>query len=379
MRVALDVTPLAGARTGIGLFAAAMVEEFADPDHRVELVGLAMTARGRDEIATALHDAGATLGRAAPARLLRAAWGRIDLPPVEWLTGPVDVVHGTNYVVPPARRAAQLVSVHDLSAWRDPEQVTPTSRAYPRLVERALARGAHLHTISGFVADEIEADLGVSRDRIHTVHLAADTLPPAEPGAGLRQVAADRPDDRRAVAERFVLAVGSVEPRKDYPRLVAAFDAIATDRPDLALAIAGGPGWGSEALADAIAASAHGERIRLLGHVTAEEKASLLHDAAVVVSSATYEGFGIVPLEAMAAGSPVVAVAGGSVPEVCADAAVLVPPSDNDALAAAMAAVLDDGAAAAGLVAAGRRRAERFSWASTARGLVDVYRSLVDP
>lgn len=371
MRVALDVTPLAGARTGIGLFTAAMVHEFADPDHGVDLVGLAMTARGRDEIAAALDDAGATLGRAAPARLLRAAWERIDLPPVEWLTGAVDVVHGTNYVVPPARRAAQLVSVHDLSAWRDPERVTPTSRAYPRLVERALARGAHIHTISGFVADEIAADLGVARDRIHTVHLAADTLPPAVPGAGLREVAADGPG-----VERFVLAVGSVEPRKDYPRLVAAFDAIAGDRPGLALAIAGGPGWGSEALDAAIDASGHRDRIRLLGHVSAEEKSSLLHDAALVVSSATYEGFGIVPLEAMAAGAPVVAVAGGSVPEVCADAAVLVPPSDTDALAAAMAAVLDDGDAAAGLVAAGRRRARRFSWASTARGLVDVYRGL---
>ncbi len=364
LRVAVDVTPLAGDRSGIGIFAAALVAGLAAAPG-IEPVGLAMTAAGRTEIRGALP-AAVALSRPAPARVLRALWARSNQPTVGLLAGPVDVVHGTNYVVPPGGSAAELVSVHDLSPWRTPDAVAPSSRAYPLLVERALARGAHVHAISAFVAAEIVADLGVPEERVHVVHLAADELPAGASERGRLLAGTDR----------FVLAIGSEEPRKDFPGLVRAVAEVGSLEPDMRLVIAGGSGEGSAGLTEAVAASGMADRVVRLGYVSDQQKADLLAAAAVVASTSTYEGFGIVPVEAMAAGVPVVAVAGGSIPEVCGDAAELVPVGDPEAMAAGLARLLGDNDLRAERIARGHRQVERFSWASTVGGLTAVYRQL---
>jgi alpha-1,3-rhamnosyl/mannosyltransferase len=179
-----------------------------------------------------------------------------------------------------------------------------------------------------------------------------------------------------AGAERYVLALGTVEPRKDLPSLLAAFDAAAARLPDVRLVVAGPDGWGQPAFDDALARTVHRDRVVRVGWVEDPVRAALLSGAWAYAYPSLYEGFGFPPLEAMAVGVPVVATTAGALPEVLGDAARLVPPGDTDALAEALVA-LDDDAERAALVERGRRRVGRFSWDACADGLTALYRRAV--
>ena len=184
---------------------------------------------------------------------------------------------------------------------------------------------------------------------------------PAEPG-----VVSSRP---------YILGLGTTEPRKDFPGLVAAFGIVAAAHPDLELRITGPRGWAEDDVVAAIAASPYRERIARTGWVP--EVQPLLGGATLFAYPSRYEGFGLPPLEAMALGVPVVATAVGALPEVLGDAAALVPPGDPGALAAAMDRVLTDDGYRQRLVDAGRERASRYTWEAAGEGLMALYRDMI--
>ncbi|MDQ3107855.1 MAG: glycosyltransferase, partial [Actinomycetota bacterium] len=146
---------------------------------------------------------------------------------------------------------------------------------------------------------------------------------------------------------------------------------------DLHLVVAGPDGWGTRAFGAAVALARHGDRVRRIGWVDAGTRADLVAGARVLAVPSIYEGFGYPPLEAMAAGTPVVATAVGSLPEVLGDAARLVPGGDVDALTAALAEVIDDDAVAAELGRRGSAHARLFRWDECADGLVELYRDAI--
>ncbi len=170
---------------------------------------------------------------------------------------------------------------------------------------------------------------------------------------------------------RYVLAIGTAEPRKDLPSLVRAFGAVASRQRDVALVLAGPQGWGSAALADAIAQSPFRSRIVVTGYVA--DLGRLLRGATLLAYPSLYEGFGLPTLEAMAAGVPVVTTTAGALPEVVGDAAVTVPPGDSDALGAALDRLLGDEGERLELVERGHKRASMFTWEACAKGLTDLY------
>src|SRR5208282_759037 len=180
---------------------------------------------------------------------------RVDLPPIEWLTGRVDVVHGTNFVVPATQQAGRVVTVHDLTAVRYPELCMPTSLAYPRLARRAIRSGAFVHVPSSFVRDEVIELLGAGEDRVRVVPHGAEVWgaagrvrPPAE-------------GDHKPRPAPYVLALGAVEPRKDLPTLVMAFAELARTHAEIELVVAGPDGWGTPAFDTAVAVSGVADRI----------------------------------------------------------------------------------------------------------------------
>jgi glycosyltransferase involved in cell wall biosynthesis len=329
-------------------------------------VAYALTWRGRHDLARALP-AGVTSATARmPARVVRELWARgASWPRAEHWTGPVDVVHALNYVAPPAK-VPVIVMVHDLTFVRFPELCTPDTLRYAGLVRRALLDGAVIHTPSEFVAAEVRDEFGVEADRVVAIHSG---LPPVTGGSA---------DAGAALAggSRYVLALGTVEPRKNLPGLVRAFSAIATEDLDVRLVVAGPDGWDQEQFAAAVAQSPSRDRIVRLGYVSSGARRDLLAGATVFAYPSRYEGFGLPPLEAMAVGVPVVAGGAGALPEVLGDAALLVDPSDDDELARSLTRLLSDQSARDDLVTRGRARAARYTWKATAARVTELYRSL---
>ncbi len=369
LSVALDATPLLGRPTGVGAFVAGALGGLgrrADTDTSA----FAISWRRRQAVPGLVPPGVGTRQRAMPARPLHIAWSKVSFPPVEWFVGDHHVIHGTNYVVPPTRRAARVVTVHDLTITRFPELCDTATLRFPALIRRAVAEGAWVHTPSAFVAAEVVDTFDIPAERVRAVHLG---VPPQ----------LELPGDAAALplpfvlpegTTRYVLAVGTVEPRKDYPALVRAYGAVAAAHPDTALVLVGPDGWGAARLQEAIDESPVRGRVVRPGYLTAEEVVLTLRRAAVVAYPSVYEGFGFPPLQAMAAGVPVVATDVGAIPEISGDGARLVPGGDGDALAGALADLLDGGPEVEALIARGHRRAEGYSWDACAEGLAGLYR-----
>jgi glycosyltransferase involved in cell wall biosynthesis len=365
----VDATPLLGQPTGIGAFCEGALGALALRP-RLDVQAYAVSWRRRRLVGPLLPPGVSDRQRPMPARPLHALWRRFDHPPLERFVGAADVVHGTNFVVPPTAHAAAVVSVHDLTPVHHPELCNPATLAYPGLIRRALHRGAWVHTDSAFIAAEVVEAFGADPDRVRTVAPGVPDLP----DVGEEAAAAVRARLLPRGALRYCLAVGTAEPRKDLPGLVHAFTAVAAQHADAALVLAGPEGWGEDELQRALDASPVRERIVRTGWVEPFELAALLRGAQVLAYPSRYEGFGFPPLQAMQAGVPVVATAVGSLPEVLGDGALLVEPGDQDALAGALAGCLDDEALRARLIAAGGSWVRRFSWARCGAELEQLYR-----
>jgi glycosyltransferase involved in cell wall biosynthesis len=371
MLVGLDATPLLGRRTGIGRYVASLLPELrrlpADPDRGAwELLATAFSLRGRGELAALLPPGVRDRSRALPARLLQRTWARIEVPTVTSLVGRVDVFHGTNFVLPPTGSARGVVTVHDLAFLHTPATVSSTSQALRELVPRALARAAVVCTPSRAVADEVMAAYRLPADRIQVTPLGVDpawsATPPPDPGWLAEQ----------GLPERYVLFVGTLEPRKMLPTLVEAHRLMQASARGVPLVLLGPAGWGPQLYL----AGLPGGMVRTTGWRPDEEARRIVAGAAVLAFPSAAEGFGLPPLEAFAAGVPVVASDLPVTREVLGPdrrLADLVPPGDAAALAGALERRLTQ-ADPAGAATARRERAAGFTWAATAASTAEAYR-----
>ena len=356
MRVALDATPMIGTRTGIGLFVA-------------ELRGAmqAMRARGADvEVAAYTLSVrarlrGETQGVWVPLPASRAptVWRWFKGPRIETFIRKVDVVHGTNYLVPPSTHP-RVVTVHDLSFLHDSGAAPAAIARFDRAVADAVNSGAVVHTISNYVAEEI-------RDRYR-----APDVRVVYPGVHSRRPKAQEKDHRPVL-----LALGATQRRKGLPDLVKAFELIGRVNKDVELHIVGPAGDDEDRVNRAVRQlpDAVATRVRRIGFVGEEERDRRVAHASVLVHASHYEGFGFPLVEAMASDTPVVSTSGGAIPEIVEDAALMVEPGDVRALAGAVIQVMEDQETREQLIRVGRERAARFRWADTADGIVDIYRS----
>jgi glycosyltransferase involved in cell wall biosynthesis len=364
--VAVDVTPMAGARTGIGRSVAELVSALEalpnGPVLRPYALG-ARTPRHRAELPD-----GTRIAR-FPTRLLLRTWSHSAWPQIDRVVRGADVVHATNYLVP-VSRLPTIVTINDCAFVRFPETVSTEVRRFLAILRRAVARGVVVHATTHAVAAEIDELFGPGlseRGRLVVV-------PWAIPQIGDRSEMPDDLDARIAGAP-FVLAIGTLEPRKNLPRLVQSFGALASTMPDVRLVIAGqdGPDRAAIDAATSMLGTAVRERVVLAGRVSDATRRALLERAGVLAYPSIYEGFGFPMLEAMTLGTPVVAADAGAIPEVADGAARLVDPFDVDAIAGALRAVLADESVRSELVAGGARRAGELSWRATAEGLSAVY------
>jgi glycosyltransferase involved in cell wall biosynthesis len=373
MRIGIDFTPGIAQGAGIGRYARSLVAALAgivEPDQLVLFTNEAPGPQWKLPQATHIQARVVNLPR------LPQVWHRLRAPiPVELFTGKLDVFHGLDYSLPPALRARRVVTIHDLAFITHPECAVPSLARYlHRVVPHAVRSADRVVADSQRTADDLVERLGVPRDKISVIYLGVDpAYAPIHDPARLADA-----DARYALRHPLVLAVGTIEPRKNYARLIEAFARAsrASDGPAM-LAIAGRKGWLYEGVFEAAERYGVSDRVRFLHYVPEDDLPALYATADVLAMPSLYEGFGIPVLEAMATGTCVVCSDGGSLPEVAGDAALIVLPEDVASLADALSRVVRDAGLRASLAARGLERAKRFSWEATARAQLAVYHSVM--
>jgi glycosyltransferase involved in cell wall biosynthesis len=373
VNVSLDVSAVPPEPAGAGRYTLELASALVDRDD----VDLLLVAR-RADAARWLSVGGGRAGvvPAAPtARPLRLAWEQVRLPRLLRHRRP-DVHHAPHYTMPERSPVPVVVTVHDCTFFDHPEWHERSKVAFfRRAIRLAASRAAVVVCVSETTARHLRAVCAVSGPVVVAPHGVDASRFSPEPApadaAALRSLGLDQ-------GRRFVLFVGTVEPRKDVATLVRAFAAVADADDDVALVVAGGTGWGGGATEEAVAAaSRHAGRIVRTGYVPDDAVPALLRAATVVAYPSLEEGYGLPALEALACGAPLVTTSGTAMAEMAGPAALLVPPGDADALAAALAAVLgagrDDPAVAERRKAGFGVAAER-TWEASAARHVEAYR-----
>ncbi|MDQ4095509.1 MAG: glycosyltransferase family 4 protein [Actinomycetota bacterium] len=347
MRIAFDVGPLSGRPTGVGRYARELVEALEVRGTDVRRYAVALRGRTDDSVAR----------WRMPAKLVQAAWRRFDRPALERLVGRVDVVHATNFVLPALDEAAGVVTVHDLSYLRD--DTFPGGERLRTLVPWSVERAARVITPTAAVADEVAAEMDVDRERISVTHEGVSPL--FFGSTPLSDTALEKMGIRRP----FALAAGTIEPRKNLPRLLQAWRRAADNLGIWTLVLAGPQGWGPDL--------PETPGVVLTGWMGDETLPGLLSAADLFCYPSLYEGFGLPPLEAMAAGTPVIAGDYPCAQEVLGEAARIVDPLDVDALASALSQLASDEQSRKSMSFAGRAHAATFTWQSTATQTLATY------
>jgi glycosyltransferase involved in cell wall biosynthesis len=350
------------------------------------IVGLLAALADQGECAltvfTAEPRAGEVLPAAAAVRstppVTRHRWARIlweqCVLPFAARRSRADVVHGAAYAVPALCTVPTVATVHDLSFFRLPATFPARQGAYLRAATRtAVRRAAALIAVSEFTRGELVALLGADPARIY---VAPNGLDPACRPLSPDAIAEYR--RRAGLPERFILTVGTLQPRKNLGTLLTAYAELARRRREdpPVLVVAGAPGWGDDDPRARVAELGIGAWVRFTGFVPAADLPALYSAATVFALPSRYEGFGLPALEAMACGTPIVVSAAGSLPEVSADAGLAVAPDDVSAWADALAAVLADPTRAATMRERGLARSQAFTWARAARATAAVYRAV---
>jgi len=350
-RVAIDVVPISAQPTGVSISVSELVRalDVLEPGHVVR-IGEAIEAsrhlRGPRHLAWL---------QTAADRDVRAAGASL--------------AHYTNGVAPLLSRTPFVLSIVDLSLLRRPGDHPVGRLALAPFLVSAARRARLVIVPSRATTLEVRRLLHVPAERIVVVPLAARTAlaghakdPEAE-AATLGRLGVE--------PGRFVLSLGTIEPRKNHVRLLAAFERVAATEPGLRLVLVGRRGWRTSAFRRALAASPVRDLVVVAGHLPDATVAHLLGACAVMAYPSLYEGFGLPVLEAMAAGAPVVTSTVSALPETAGGAAVLVDPYDVGSIAAGIVEAMDRRDA---LVAAGRARVAGRSWLDVGRETLDAYR-----
>ena len=287
----------------------------------------------------------------------------------------VDIVHAPDHFIPRLRRIPVVATLHDAIPLSHPEWINYSFKALKNALWKRSAHWAdHIITVSEDSKREVVRWFGIPPERISVTPLGVGRRWFGE----ISREELERVRRMHNLPDRFFLFVGTLQPRKNVRRLIAAHRSLpAKLRREVPLLVAGRAGWLCEPEVAALEAGDDGA-LRYLRHVPEDDLRPLVKRASVVVLPSLHEGFGLPVLEAFAAGTPVVASNAGAVPEVAGDAAILVDPFDVSSLAQAMQRAVEDRTLADSLRAKGRDRAKQFTWQRTAELTLDVYRKVLE-
>ncbi|MCC6178048.1 MAG: glycosyltransferase family 4 protein [Chloroflexi bacterium] len=374
LRIAIDYTSAINQSAGIGRFVRQLVGAMValDPTDSFLLIHAAPNP-GR----IAEYPEGKNVHRRAlrlSERWLNRVWHRLKVPlPVDWLSGPVDIFHSPDFVLPPVRRARTILTVHDLAFLLYPECADSHLRAYlERTVPRSVSRADFVVADSENTRNDVIVLLGVPPDRVAVVPGGVD--PSFRPVEDPARRAALRTQIGLDAETPYILFVGVIEPRKNLIGLIEAFDILKSRRAlPHKLVVVGRKGWLWEGTMQRADRSPYRDDIIFPGFIPDGELATLYSAAEMFAFPSHYEGFGLPALEAMACGTPVVASRASSLPEVVGDAGIQVDPNDREGLASALELLALNPDIRADFRRRGLERAATFTWQAAAEAMLDIY------
>ena len=372
MRILLDYRPALRQRTGVGEFVHELARALAVDRIRhgrgdqLAILTTSWKDRPAPTLSAELPEV-EIVDRRVPVRPISWAWNRLGWPPVEWLSGHVDVVHAQTPLLIPSYSAAQVITIHDLDFLAHPERAhAEMRRDFPALVHAHARRANQIVVSSQYTAGEVVRQLGVRRTRV-------SVCSPGAP-AWAQEIAQQRAGGDLGST---ILFMGTVDARKNIGGLLDGYARLRERRPDAPpLVIAGRvTGAAADALDRARRPPLAGA-VQFRGYVADGMRPELYRQARMLVLPSLEEGFGLPVLEAMACGVPVVVSDRGSLPEVAGRAAVPVAPDDVDGLAGQMESLLDRDVAR-GAITRGLAQASRYTWDACAAAARDAYREAV--
>jgi glycosyltransferase involved in cell wall biosynthesis len=375
LRIAVDYTSAINQNAGIGRFVRSLIGSVVKHDTTDQF--LLMHAKpnpGR----TPAYPEGSHISRRVlrvNERWMNRLWHRLQVPlPANWLTGPVDIFHSPDFVLPPVRGAKSILTVHDLAFLLYPECADARLRAYlERTVPRSVHRADYVVADSENTRNDVICLLGVPPERVTVVPGGVD--PSFKPVTDPARLSAFRQTIGLDDETPYILFVGVIEPRKNLVGLIEAFDLLKSRRQlPHKLVVVGRRGWLSEGTMDRAERSKYRSDIVFPGFIPDGELATLYSAAEMFAFPSHYEGFGLPVLEAMACGVPVVSSRASSLPEVVGDAGMQVDPDDIERLASALELLALNPEMRADFSARGLERAAGFTWDAAAEIMIDVYR-----
>ena len=362
--------------TGVGYYTLslfnALVSEFTDLDVRV----FASSARPTRDLFETLQKSVSRIRTLPwPTRLKNRMWTGLEWPPIEWFTGAVDIAHGAFHLLPPSRRAKRVVTIFDLSNLRYPEMHRAESFGiHAPLLRHAAAKADCILAISQSCKKDIVELLGVAEERVSVVYGGVDV---DEFGGRLDAGLLASLRARFGIKGGYFIHLGTLEPRKNLPRLLEAYARVRSRMRDCPqLVLAGQAGWLFDDVFAAVERLGLAGSVIHTGYLARNEAVVLLRGAYACVYPSLYEGFGLPVLEAMAARVPVMTSNVSSMPEVAGNTGTLVDPNRVEEIEAGLMELLDHRDAAIARVEAAYARAQGFSWRSSANTLAAVYKEL---
>ena len=363
VRILIDYRPALRERTGVGEYTHELASALARSLPLADTLTL-FSSSWKDRLAPDAIPGTPIVDARVPVSVLNFAWHRLELPPVEWFAGAVDVAHSMHPLLLPSRRAAQVVTIHDLY-FLDHGRATQAEirRDYADLARAHAHRADAVVAVSEYTAAQIALRFDIPRASIFISSPAAPRW---------------RPNGQHE-ARGPILFMGTIEPRKNVGVLLDAYERLLAAQPDAPpLTLAGKLTPACEPLAARLRKPPLAGRATHLGYVSDDEREQLFRRASMLVLPSVDEGFGMPPLEAMATGVPAVVSNRGALPEIVGDAGLYVEPDDAAGLAAAMSRVLREPAVASRMIAAGLERARLFTWDASAAGVRRAYEAAVE-
>jgi glycosyltransferase involved in cell wall biosynthesis len=301
-------------------------------------------------------------------------WHRAQLPiPVEAFTGRVELFHATDFTLPPTLPDTRtILTVHDLSFVTVPKSAHPAQRRYlDRVVPRSVKRADHVIADSQATKNDLIEIYGTHPDKISVVLSGVDEKYRPVEDMKLRRLVREK--YKIPLDVPYIFSIGTVQPRKNYGKLISAIARLQNDFPDLHVVIAGGKGWLEGPIYQAVDVLDLADRVHFIGYAEDEDIPVLYSDARCTAYVSLYEGFGFPVVESMACGTPVLTSNVSSMPEVGGTAALYVDPYDIDDITNGLQRILTDEDLRKRLQEAGLRQVKRFTWERSAQDLVSIY------